>query len=114
MSKSRLTKRAIDSANPKDSRYTVFDEQLPGFGLRVFPSGEKSWIVEYRPNGGGRRIAKRRITLGSVAALTPDQARKAAAEILARARLGGDPARDAADKRQAISFADLVDSKPAD
>lgn len=70
----KLTKRAVDRAAPSDRRYTLFDADLKGFGLRVFPSGAKTWIVEYRPNGGGRANDKRRLTLGPVHALTPDEA----------------------------------------
>lgn len=46
-----------------------------------------SYIVEYRPHGGGRGIAKRRVTIGKVGALTPGQTRKAAADMFAKVRL---------------------------
>ena len=108
MAKARLTKRAVDAALPAANRYTVFDDQLKGFGLRVFPSGEKSWIVEYRPHGGGRGVAKRRVTLGPVGNLTPEQARKAAGDLLAQIQLGGDPAADKSHTRLAPTFGELA------
>lgn len=108
MPKARLTKRTVDAAVPGPVRYTVFDDQLKGFGLRVSPSGEKSWIVEYREGGGGRAAPKRRITLGTLGQLTPDQARKAAADTIAQVRLGGDPAAEKRKARQAITFAELA------
>ncbi len=76
-------------------------------------------IVEYRPIGGGRAVAKRRHAIGSFDELTPEAARKAASGLLAGVRLGGDPAGDRADTRDAISlkalselfFAEHVDAK---
>lgn len=104
----RLSKREVDKAEPRAQRYTVFDDKLTGFGLRVFPSGAKSWIVEYRPDGGGRRTPKRRLTLGSVGTLTPDEARRAARTELAKVRLGDDPVRDKTTLRKAATLADVA------
>ena len=84
----RLTKRAIDCAVPRDKPFILYDSELAGFGLRIMPSGFRSWIVEYRPNGGGRGVAKKRMTLGAVGKLTPDQARSHAKTILANVALG--------------------------
>jgi len=68
-----------------------------------------SYVVEYRPHGGGRGIAKRRVTIGKVGTLTPDQARKAAVETLAQVRLGADPADEKAKKRAAHTVSELLD-----
>lgn len=107
MPKARLTKRTVDAAVAQAARYTIFDDQLKGFGLRVSPSGEKSWIVMYRANGGGRTTPKTRVTLGTIGQLTPDQARKAAADTLAQVRLGANPAAQKREARKAITFAEL-------
>lgn len=104
----RLTKREVDKAVPRAARYTIFDDELKGFGLRIFPSGAKSWIIEYRPDGGGRRTAKRRLTLGSAGTLTPDEARRAARTELAKVRLGDDPVRGRADMRKAATVAEIA------
>ena len=39
------------------------------------------WCVEYRPGGGGRGVAKKRLALGSTSALTPEQARTMSGDI---------------------------------
>jgi integrase len=104
----KLTKREVDRAVPRASRYTIFDEELKGFGLRVFPSGAKSWVVEYRPDHGGRRTAKRRLTLGSAVTLTPDEARRAARLELAKVRLGDDPLKVRTDGRRAATVAEVA------
>jgi integrase len=98
----------VDKAEPRAQRYTIFDDELKGFGLRVFPSGAKSWIIEYRPDSGGRRTAKRRLTLGSARTLTPDEARRTARTSLAKVRLGEDPARDKTELRKSPTVAEIT------
>lgn len=109
MATQKLTKRAIDALPVRDTVYVAYDNSLPGFGCRVTPNGARSWIVEFRPHGGGRRVAKKRITLGPVSVLTPDQARQTAAEVLAKIRLGHDVLQDRAGRRSASTLADLVE-----
>jgi integrase len=94
ISLSRLTKRALEAIAPVSRPTIIYDSDLKGFGVRVMPSGSKAWIVEFRPNGGGRKVATKRMTLGRTATLHADEARKAAREILAAVRLGQDPARE--------------------
>ncbi len=71
------------------------------------PSGSKTWIVEYRPGAGGRGTAKRRMAIGSADVITPDQARKAARDVLTALRLGQDPAGDKAEARRAETIDQL-------
>jgi hypothetical protein len=96
-------------ALPIVAKATVFyDADLTGFGLKILPSGARSWIVEYRPGAGGRGVPKRRMVIGSPKTLTPEQARNRAAGILAEVRLGGDPAAARAEVRAAESVRDLM------
>jgi hypothetical protein len=88
----KLTKQSLASLKPRAKPHIEYDTELIGFGVAVYPSGTKSWVCEYRPQGGGRRVAKKRVTLGKTSQLTPEQARKSAAEMLAAVRLGRDPA----------------------
>jgi integrase len=105
----KLTKKVIDGLAARNRLYAVYDSTLPGFGCRVAPSGTRSWIVEFRPYGGGRGVAKKRITLGAVSVLTPEQAREAAGDILARVRLGQDVPHDRAARRSVPTIAELVE-----
>jgi integrase len=93
------------------NRYVIYwDADLKGFGLKITEHGAKSWICEYRPGTGGRRVAKKRIVLGSVSTLTAEKARRAAKDVLANARVGEDPAAVRAAGRAAITISELADS----
>jgi integrase len=105
----KLTKRVVDALSPRQKQYVEYDTDLTGFGVAVYPSGIKSWVCEYRPHGGGRGVAKKRVTLGKVTQLTPEQARKTAADMLASVRLGGDPASEKAERRAAVTVGELID-----
>jgi integrase len=104
----RLTKRAIEQLLPGQKTGIHYDADLKGFGLRITPTGARAWIVEYRPNGGGRRVATKRMTLGSVGTLTPEEARRRAREVLAEVRLGADPAGLKARQREAPNLAEIA------
>lgn len=107
MSTAVLTKRVVDKLTPRAKDYIAYDSEIAGFGVRVTRRGKKSWTVEFRSNGGGRRASKARLTLGSTTVLTPAQARKAALDILARVHLGEDVARNKADRRSALTISEL-------
>lgn len=106
----KLTKRVVDSAEPRNTRYTIFDAAVPGFGLRIYPTGEKSWIFEYRAGEGGRRVAKKRITIGKVTDFTADGARKAADSLRSAVKTGSDPQGEKSRQREASTVADLADA----
>jgi integrase len=92
----RLTDKTLAALTvPKGrSEAIVFDDDLPGFGLRLRAGGAARWIYQY--DIGSR---SRRITLGKITALTAARARAAAAELHHRVRLGADPANDKAESR---------------
>ncbi|HVT57844.1 MAG TPA: site-specific integrase [Thermoanaerobaculia bacterium] len=83
----KLTKRTIDALATPARDLTVFDRDLPGFGLRLKPSGSRSFLVQYR-NRGGRT---RRLTLGPYGRLTAEEARAMAKKLLAAVDRGEDP-----------------------
>jgi integrase len=68
------------------SELIVFDDALPGFGVRLRIGGSKTWIVQYQIG-----TKQRRASLGRVAGLAPDKARLAAGKLLAKVKLGEDP-----------------------
>jgi hypothetical protein len=83
----KLTKRIIDAVEPQATEFFLWDEGIPGFGLRVMPSGRKSFVVQFC---AGRRA--RRMSLGPSTVLTCDQARTRAITIIAAVKNGDEAA----------------------
>jgi integrase len=105
----KLTKRVVDGAQPGQYRYIVWDLEIRGLGLRVEPSGRKTFIARYRA-GGGRNGIQRQATIGRYGTITPDQARKLARRTLAAAADGEDPVGTVRSNRQpAITIAEVCD-----
>ena len=50
----RLTEKAVKAAR---AGRELFDETVPGFGLRVTPKGTKTWMLRYRFGGKQKRIS---------------------------------------------------------
>jgi hypothetical protein len=44
----KISKRIVDAAEARDKDYVIWDDELPGFGLRVFASGKRSYLIQYR------------------------------------------------------------------
>ncbi len=111
----KITKRAVDALRPDLGGKDIFqwdagDGALKGFGIRMKPSGAASYLVQYR-NKEGRT---RRLVIGKVGTLTPDEARTLAGDALKAAAKGGDPSADRRAIRGAITVSDLCDLYLAD
>ncbi len=96
----KLTKRAVDAAKAGE---TFWDDELPGFGLRVSDRGARSFVVKYRAHG-----RQRWVTIGRYGVFTPDQARTEAKRILGEVAKGGDPAAEKAKSREGVTFAEFA------
>jgi integrase len=105
----KLTKSGVDAAMPQPNRYIIWDSDLPGFGVRIEPSGRKTFIARYRA-GGGRTGILRQATIGRFGTVTPAEARVTARKILGSAAVGGDPLEEKRSVRQkGITVAEICD-----
>ena len=105
MAKAKLTKRyvdAIDTTKPG----LHWDSEITGFGINVMPSGQASYIFQYRNALG----TSRRPTIGKVGSMTPDEARKAAEAMRRSVAAGLDPLEEKRERRNAATVGDLMDS----
>jgi hypothetical protein len=103
----RLTKRDVDAIDPATASNgsIVWDGELKGFGVRVFSTGSKKFILQYRTRLGQQR----RLTLGAYGPLTVERAREMATVHLGRVAEGGDPAKERKDRKAAPTVAELCD-----
>jgi integrase len=101
----RLTKRVVEALPIAKGEYFVLDADLPGFALRVYPSGKKYYAVQYRVGGQLRRKS-----IGLHGMVTADEARGAARRLLGQRAQGADPiAEAAAAAPKALNVSDLAD-----
>ena len=98
----KLTKRLVDAAEPREKDYVVWDDGLPGFGLRVFTSGKRSYVLQYRALGRSRRY-----TIGLHGVWTAEGARQVAKVQLGRVAQGDNPAEERQLDHKAITVKEL-------
>ena len=108
MASGQITKRLIDGLPSADSEYFIWDASLAGFGVRVQSTGARSYVVKYRA-GSGRGAPTRRLTLGKVGTLTPDEARTLAKKTLGSVAHGADPAAQRAAEKRASTLAEVAE-----
>jgi integrase len=101
----RLSKRTVDAAKVTGKEYFLWDEEMPGFGLRVLASGRKSYVVQYKV--GGRGGETRRKSLGLHGVLTAEEARVEAKKWLADRAKGKDPIAEHAASQKAETVEQL-------
>ena len=100
----KLTKRIVDAAEAQDKDYVIWDDELPGFGLRVFTSGKRNYLIQYRSAGRSRRY-----TIGQHGVWTPELARKEAKVQLGRVAQGDNPAEERQLDHKAITVKELCE-----
>jgi Arm DNA-binding domain/Phage integrase, N-terminal SAM-like domain len=106
MSQGRISKRSVDilgCPTGKDRAF-LWDDALAGFGVAAFPSGKKTYVVQFRKDGRSRRVS-----IGDHGRLTPDEARSRAKTILGQVEQGADPADQRRKARAVRTFRDVAE-----
>jgi integrase len=106
MSGQTITLRLVKSLKSTGREYTVWDDALKGFGVRVRASGAMVYVVVYRA-GSGRGAPVRRYTIAAVGKIAPEAARGRAKMILGSVAHGSDPAADKTTGRNTLTVAEL-------
>ena len=104
MPKVDLTAKLARDSQPGPKDAILFDKALPGFGLRIHPSGRKVWIVQARIEGRSRRIVIARHGEIELA-----EARRRARDMLTRIRAGGNPADDIQREKKTPTLREFAD-----
>ena len=103
----KLTKRLVEFLRPASSGDVfIWDTEVTGFGIRVKPSGTRSFMFRYRPPGGGN---DRKATIGRFPSLSVEEAREQARELYAQKSKGRDPALERRRARAAKTLRELSD-----
>jgi len=104
----KFTSRTIEALKPKPERYEAWEDNGKGFGLRVAPSGRKSWLYMYRYSGKARRM-----TLGNLSTMGLADAHEAHAKARKLLEKGIDPGEKQVEANQearnALTISQLVD-----
>ena len=98
----KISKRMVDALSAHGRPGVYWDRDLPGFGVRLYPTGRKTYVVQSRGPTGSRRV-----TVGQHGAISAEQARKAAAAIIDRIKAGEDPMPEVAEPEPTV--ADLAE-----
>ena len=104
-----MTKRSVEGLEPTANPWIAWDDKLSGFGVMVQPSSTKSFLVNYRANGGGRHAPSKRVVIGRFGRMTSDQARRRAQALLGRVAAGEDPATERAKARGLPTLAEAFE-----
>lgn len=93
MASATITKRSVDAAKPGARDLFLWDDEVPGFGLKVTPAGGKVYVFQYRVvrPGDAKACPTKRYTIGRHGPYTPDQARSRAKALAKLVQEGVDP-----------------------
>ena len=97
-----LSKRTVDGLSAEGGDTVFWDRDVPGFGIRVYPSGRKIYVVQARGPDGVKRVS-----LGRHGDLTPDRARRRAVATIGRIKRGEDA--KPAPREAVLTVADLAE-----
>ena len=109
----KLTKTAVEKLPIPETESSIFwDDELSGFGVRIWSSGKRSYFVQGRANGKLRRvtIGQHGRPISDTETLTADKARKVAMGLIANFSKGIDPVIENQRKEMlAVTLQDVCD-----
>ena len=103
--KSKLTKKILDGLQAREKDFVVWDTELTGFGVRVMPTGRRSFLLKYR-NHRGR---SKQLSLGKYGTVTVEQARTLAKQAIADVTNKLDPVQERKDEKKFETVGELCE-----
>lgn len=101
----KLTEKLVETLNPRAEEYCVWDTEVVGLGVRVRPTGAKSFVLMYRRGGKQRKHTMGKLDVG----YGVKEARERAKDLLRGLRDGIDPQDAKVEERTALTVAELAD-----
>ncbi|HET6331056.1 MAG TPA: site-specific integrase [Holophagaceae bacterium] len=105
MPRARLNARTVNAAKPEAKVYSLFDEAVPGFHVRIKPSGVKGFFVKLTVDGRQRMLG-----LGGWPSVTVEEARKLALEARGKVSKGTDPVEERKRRRSDLTLTAFLDT----
>ena len=99
-----ISRRTIEALPIGDREAVYWDHELSGFGVRVYPSGAKVYVVQTRSGGKSRRV-----TIGRHGVLSAEQARRKAAQFIASIKAGEEPTRAGSSANAGPTMAEVAE-----
>lgn len=99
----KITKSLIDSAHAKDKDYIIWDSAISGFGIKINPTGSKTFLLYYRTKTGRQR----KPSIGKYGQLTVEAARTIAQQWLGQIASGNDISAERIKAKRSETVADL-------
>jgi integrase len=100
----RITKRLVESLEPEQRDVFLWDTELRGFGVRVYPTGQRRYVLQWKRDGRTRRYV-----IGIHGPVTAEQARAEATRLLGRIARGEDPAEERDARRADLTVGEMLD-----
>ena len=97
-----ISRRTVEALPAGDREAVFWDRELSGFGVRVYPSGSKVYLVQTRSGGKSKRV-----TIGRHGVLTAEQARRKAAMLISGIKAGQEPVLAASPRANGPTLAEL-------
>ncbi len=99
----KLNNHRVEALEPRERDFFVWDDTVPGLGVRVWPSGTKVFLFQFRDKGN----ATRRIKIGKFPGINVEDARVAARQKQGLLSLGKDLVKERNEARTASTMAEL-------
>ena len=99
-----ISRRTVEALPIGDREAVYWDHELSGFGVRVYPSGAKVYVVQTRSGGKSRRV-----TIGRHGVLSAEQARRKAAQFIASIKAGEEPTRAGSSANAGPTMAEVAE-----